>query len=1816
MRFRILILAVFTFLFWKCSSNNVTVTSFSPEGDVEKLTNFVIEFSHDLAPAEIIDQWVDTNYISFSPKIPGKFKWTSANVLIFSPEVPLAPIQSYKAEINDKVLFGKDLGTDFETYKFNTPSFDVIKVDHFWTNIPRQSYRLSVQANIHFNYPVDPSRLKKYLKVKLGDNFLNDFKIVTEQSSDIIAVNFGEIKQQDKEQKFTLILNSDLESVFGKKNLGNERIFESKLPPVTRLAITDVTSGFSDQTGWFEVYTTQTLDNEGLEKYITTDPKKKLEFFVSDNRLRVETELGNVQTINILIKKGLKGLYGGVLEDDFEQKINLVNVSPSIEFADNSGLYLMRGGLQNLEVNAVNIDEVEVEYAQVFDNNLIHFISQNTSKRSYYYNYYDYDEEGGYEDYDDYYYSYNSSKEYYVGNYGVNLSKESINLKSKTNWLNRFSVNVKDQLDKKYKGIYVVTVRSAKKRYISDAKIVSLSNLGIIAKSTPDELMVFVNEINSTGSVSGAEVKVISTSNQVMLSGKSNSDGVIKFSNITKNAEKFSARIIIVEKEGDYNFLDLSSMEVEKSRFDVGGRYQPAPDFNVFLYGPRELYRPGDDVTVSAIIRNDNIKAVKDVPVIVKIITPTGKTFDEFKKDLNEQGSFDLTFNLPVFAQTGNYSAEVYTGSKLLIGSYGFRVEEFVPDKIRLNVKGEKETVKPGEKFKINFDAEFLYGAKAGGLNYQVEFRANHNSYSSKTFPGYNFSNSSEQNSYIEPVFIEGKLNENGEGSAEYIVPPTVNSKGYLSVNATVNVFDLTGRTITRWAEAKVYPKNYFIGIKAPGYYNSVNENLNFSLAAVDEKDNPIKNVTVIAKLSRYEWQTVLKKDYNGRYYYASEEKEFPEWERSLDINDKTPLTFKVSKSGKYQLRVGKVSAREYISTDFYAYGWRSSTASSFQVDKEGRVEIVPDKKEYQPGETAKILFTAPFSGKMLVTIERNNVQSYEYVNVENKSAEMNIKLSEENMPNVYISATLFKKHSQEQSTPFLVGNGFASIKVIKKDNIIPVSISAPEKIKPNTTQEITIKTSSSKNVYVTLAAVDEGILQITNYKTPDPFDFMYAKRPLKVNSFNLYKHLLPEIVNISSSTGGDGMDEQTKKRTNPVSVKRIKLLSYWSGIKKTDANGEVKVSLNIPQFNGNVRLMAVAYSDARFGSTEKAMLVADDIIIEPQIPRFLSINDLLTAPVTVLNTTDQTKEVKLSLKLEGPLKSTSINEKTIKIKPKSSEVVVFNIAASSEVGAAKIIFSATGQASAKEVIDIAVRPISPLVVESGSGIIKANTETKIDMPKNFLKGTQNTTVTISRFPAIKFAKQLKYLVGYPHGCIEQTVSKLFPQLYFEDLAKLAAPDFYKTTNPVYYVKEGIKKIESMQLYDGSISYWQGEDYSNWWGSVYAAHFLIEAKKAKYNVSENVLNKLLTYLSKQAKEQKTYNYVSYASNGARTVYNKANKEILYSLYVLALAKREDISTMNYYKSRLHLLTEDSRYLLAGAFALTGRWNSYYEVVPNSYEPVKTDRQTGESFDSEIRSNAIMLNVLLEVEPSNKQVPSIVKYLTANLPNAYSTQEQSFTFLALGKAAKNVSGAEMEVDVIADGKSIGKFSGKDISIKDSRLNTENLSLKSKGNGELYYFWSSEGIKVGEKVKEEDSNLRIRREYFNYRTKASISNNTFTQGDLVVCKISLYGMNRSAENIVITDLIPAGFEIENPRLNPQTETHWKSDSPLNPDYTDIRDDRLLLFTGLQSNVKREFIYLLRVVNQGKYQLPVIGAEAMYDPEYHSYNGAGEITIKARE
>ncbi len=1790
---RKLFLFLIAFLFACTNKDVVKISDFSPQGKIEKLSNITIEFSKELAPPELIDLWLDDEFVKFTPEIKGKFKWLDSRTLIFSPDTELEPIQDYTAKVTNKVLFNTKYEPDFQIYKFHTPEFDVKKIDFFWTQVPHENYKVSIKANIYFNHAVSPAQLKNYLEVRKGGKVINDFSIVTKEASKVIAINFGKIAQAEKKQKFKVKIKKGLQSVYGKKPMQDTREFSQTLPPITKLAITRVNSGFNGSYGWIEVSTTQTVDKSRLKEFVQLKPNRKLQFYVNENRFRIETKLNDIKTVTLKLKKGLPGLYGGELEFDFEKVITLVNLKPSIKFTDKKGKYLLLGGEQNLEVSAVNIKAADVEVIKIYENNLIHFLNR------YSYSYYD--------DYDYY------GENYTAGNDGKNIYTNKIKLNFGKNSTGKFTVNLNKVLKSKYKGIYIVNVRSNEKRWVNDSKIVAISDIGVIAKYGRDEIMVFTNSISTTQPLQGVDVNIISSNNQIILSGMSNSDGVVRFKNIKEKIKGFTPRLITVLRDDDFNYLDLRNTYIETSRYDVGGLYEQSENYNVFIYSDRNIYRPGDKVNISAILRDDKINIVADIPVLVKIISPTGKTFDEFKKTLNQEGSFELSFNLPDYVQTGNYNARLYTAGKMLIGSYGFSVEDFVPDKIRVNVEPDKKEYLPKEEVKINVDAEFLFGAKAAGLKYESEIQLKHRPFGSKRYRGYNFSSSSVSNSNISNIQMDGKLDNNGKTTIKYKISKNLRSKGIVKGYAYVSVFDLTGRTVNRTAIFTIKPNDYYLGIKSPGYYYSTNDNISVNLIAVDRTDNAIDNFNVVAKLIRYEWQTVLKRDNSNKYYYASERKEVDEWQKDIVIpKSGKQFSFNVKRSGKYQLRIYKKGSNDYIKKNFYAYGFGRSTASSFEVDKEGKIDIVFDKQSYQPGEKAKVLFTTPFSGKMLITLERKNIEYYKYVEVKNKSAEISIPVTENFMPNVYVTATLFKKHTVNSTSPFLVGHGIASMKVEKKNNKLPVKIISENKIKPNTTQEITIKTKPENNIYITLAAVDEGILQVKDFVTPNPYGFMYAKRALNVSSYDFYKLLLPEIVSNSSSTGGDEVARQLKKRTNPVTTKRFKLLSIWSGIRKTNSKGIVKVKLNIPQFNGEVRLMAVAYSGKRFGNAEKKMKVSDDLIIEPEIPRFLSTNDDLHSNVSLINTTGKDGKVSVTCKVEGPLKVVSEATKTVNVPANSTASVTFDISANENIGKGKIIFTSKGFANIKDEIEIGVRPVSPLVSETGVGTIKAGEKIKLNIPQNFLKNTQKTTITISKFPTLHLAKHLKYLVKYPYGCIEQTVSKLFPQLYFEDLAKSVAPEFYKTTTPVYFVNEGIRKIETMQLYDGSMAYWQGGTYSSWWGTVYAAHFLVEAKKANYNIKEDVLTKLLSYLAKRAKRRETFNYTVYSKN-KRTQIKRVRKEIIYSLYVLALAGKGDIATMNYYKARPHLIyAEDEKYLLAGAYAAMEKRTAFNEIIPRVFKPAKATRETGGTFNSEGRANSLMLNVLLEVDPSNEKIAYMVKHLSRMLDKMYSTQERAFTLLALGKAANKNSDAKVVAKIISNNKTLATFTGKNLTYTGSKINNDNLIIEAKGNGKVYYFWNTEGIKINEPVKEEDSFMKVRRTYYNYRKGTKITNNEFKQGDLIVCKISLTGYEKSAENIVISDLIPAGFEIENPRLKTSTNLTWKPVNKMYIQYMDVRDDRLLLFTTLQRKKTTEFFYMLRVVNKGKYNLPVIGAEAMYDREFHSFNGAGVVTV----
>jgi uncharacterized protein YfaS (alpha-2-macroglobulin family) len=906
---------------------------------------------------------------------------------------------------------------------------------------------------------------------------------------------------------------------------------------------------------------------------------------------------------------------------------------------------------------------------------------------------------------------------------------------------------------------------------------------------------------------------------------------------------------------------------------------------------------------------------------------------------------------------------------------------------------------------------------------------------------------------------------------------------------------------------------------------------------------------------------------------------------------------------GDYEVRISLPGANSYVSRDFWSYGWWGGEASSFEVNTEGNIDIESDKSSYLNGEIAKLLFKAPFDGRMLITIENEKVNSYQYVNVVNRSASLDIKLNGEHLPNVYVTATLIKPHDGSE-IPLTVAHGFQNLKVEEKSRKMGVEIIADKSVRSKTHQKISVKAEA--NSYVTLAAVDNGVLQITDFSTPDPYAYFYAKRALEVNAYDMYPLLFPEVRPRLSSTGGDGSEMQ--KRVNPMPAKRFKIVSYWSGIQQTNGSGEANFEIDIPQFSGQVRLMAVAYKNENFGSAESAMTVADPIVISTALPRFLAPGDTVTVPLTLSNTTNKSSDATATMNVSGALRVAGANKQTVSLEPNSETQARFQLVAAPAVGIGNV--NVQVQAMGEQFTDeteISVRPASSLQKITGSGSLGANSNRISIATNDFIQGSVDYQLVISKSPALELGKQLQYLVQYPYGCTEQTVSSAFPQLYFSDLADLVQLKGYKAAS-LANVQEAIKKIKLRQLYNGAITLWDGEGEAHWWASVYAAHFLWEAKRAGFDVDDQTLQSLFTYLINRLRNKETINYY-YNQNQQKKI---APKEVAYSLYVLAMVGKQQISSMNYYKSNPQLLSLDSRYLLSAAYAIAGDKKQFLELLPTSFSGEESIPQTGGSFYSDIRDEAIALNALLDVDPTNSQIPVMAKHVSDKLKQRYwySTQEAAFGFLGLGKLARAGNKSTVTADVKVNGRTITNFSGASLKLNMKQLGGNNIEVVTRGEGKLFYFWESEGISSTGSVKEEDNYLRVRRQFYD-RNGNPISGNTFKQNDLIIVRVALEkSYSGDVDNIVITDMLPAGFEIENARTKEIPGMDWIKDGST-PTAIDVRDDRINLFVDL-NRPRQVYYYAVRAVSPGIYHMGPISADAMYNGEYHSYNGAGMVTV----
>ncbi len=1779
-----IILSIIYFLL-QGRKESVTIQSFTPIEEVQQATNFTITFSKEIVDDSLVNVWLVKAPIAFNPAIPGKFQWIDRNKIRFYPDVVLQPSTEYTANISPRLVseYGYSLRGN-RPFKFYTPRFKVNSALLTFEFIPNTDKEAKLKSTIEFNYEVNPEDAQKRISIQYKDGSSIPFKLITSKPGKIIELEAEKVERGQNEQEIQLKIAERLAPIGGNLGLMGDFIRPVIMPGQQDLKVERVSPRQDTPTStYIQIQFNLPVDSKITGQFITVDPEIKYQTIASHTYLDLRGDFKIGSTYQVSIQKGLRAIDGSMLKKDFSTAVNFrrEDIPPQIDFVGD-GFYLTKSGNLNIGLSTINIDKVTIEIDKIYVNNLVYLLNQNdlTSRSDYYW----YDKRI-------------LGKQVYSSDLVV---QKTYNEEVVT------PINIKEFLADERLGIFNITARLTERRWKQACKWVLTTDMGILAKRAGDDLWIWVNSLTSLAPIPNAEIKLISQNNQTLITTNTNAEGIALIESYKRFEQEQLVPFLITASSGnDFSFLELTRRQIATSDFNVGGASFLENGYEAYLYNERGVYRPGETAHLAGIVRGENLTVPIPFPVIFQVKGPDEKILEEQKATLNDQGGAEFAVVIPVYAITGKYTAMLMIGENEEIGRTSFNVEEFIPDRMKVNLSTNKDAFRSGETIEVNVEALTLFGPPASGRLVQADIEIEPLVFSPPKWKSFTFEDEKKTFTKMRTDLGDQILDDNGRFKYRYPIPKPLDAPSSLRGIISSTVLEPGGRGVSAYRAVVIHPYESYIGLRQakPGYVEP-NQKTSIEFVIVDPEGDAIANRNVEITFYHVYWHSILKKiDAQGRYRYVSEKVEDPvEKFTVVSAAQNNSFTVTAQDYGEYRVAAKDIASGATASIVFYASGWGYSP---WAMDNPDRVELDLDKESYLPGEKAIVQVRAPFAGKLLLTIEREKILNHRVVTLPENTATIDIPVLAEYKPNVYVSAHLIRStESLERDTP-VRAFGVVPLQLDNRGNRLNVEITIPDEIRPKTKLNIDFKVGgqTAGQTYVTVAAIDEGILQLTDFPSPDAHGYFFGRKRLAIETYDIYSAVLPEIQATQSTAAGD-VEAGRKRRITPVSVTRVKPVAFWSGLIKANGRGRGRISFDLPQFNGTLRVMAIAFTGSNFGNLEKKMFVREPIVLTPTFPRFLASGDQFVVPVNIYNATGKTAAFEVGLKIKGPVNLIDSGTKSITVEQGKEGQVYFQMQSEQTMGKIEFQLSAQGGGEQSDMtVEIPLRPPVPFITLSGRGSILAGKSASFTFPSDWIPGTTDFSLSLSSFPAVKFANSLQFLLSYPHGCIEQTTSKVFPLLYFNDLAKIAEPALFKTNSADYYIEEGIAKLENMQQSSGVFSYWPQGDYINNWSSVYASHFLVEARKAGYVVSNRVYNRMLKALRSQIRDFRSDDFYSLQTP-------------VYACYVLALSGNPDKSTMLYLKNNvLDKLSDYSRFQLAGAYALAGDLQTARSLLPKMVTTIKTEKwESGGNFNSSTRARAIMLDILAEVDPYNPSVPILVESLSESASKTgrwYTTQENAYAFLSLGKIFKKQSAGNYIGTAAIDGKLFNKFDTQNLNFSDKNWAGKKVTLEIQGKGTCYFSWRADGIPSKMSIDEFDNDLMVRRHYLNEQG-IPVDYTNFKQGDLIIAKITIKAINENLENVAIVDMLPAGFEIENPRLQSRKGVDWIGEQAYQPTYIDIRDDRLILYGDFQYGREVTFFYGLRAVTEGIFVLPPIQGEAMYAPMKASVASSGKVTV----
>ena len=1111
------------------------------------------------------------------------------------------------------------------------------------------------------------------------------------------------------------------------------------------------------------------------------------------------------------------------------------------------------------------------------------------------------------------------------------------------------------------------------------------------------------------------------------------------------------------------------------------------------------------------------------------------------------------------------------------------------------------------------------------------------------------------------------KSRKHQRGGIAPAVAPAKPGSSYVGpwrLTLTASVIETGGRAVSATREAELDPIDRYVGLRASSAAVSLDSPAKFDAALVAPSgDVAADDCDLQAMLYRETWNNSLAFE-NGHFVYHSTRLLDPVGAKQVIhvTGGKGLIAVRPDAYGSYVLRVIDPQTGFISSISFYAGGgaWEDNISrenpeklellvrplpqatallrSIRDMDLHGALAVLANPNaaaggtaSLRAGDFAQVIVRSPFAGRLLLSMETDDVVTTRVIEMPQSHMAIPIRISGKCRPNTYVTATVIRAVDPNAAWQVHRAIGTLRIPLDNTDRKLNVEVASALEIRPSTSLNVAVRITDSHgapaaNAAVTVAAVDEGICQLTGFKTPDPFSYFTRNRALGVATADLFSDLMPETAKPekTSAIGGD-KDSYDPRHLSPVSAKRVKPVALMSAVVHTDSNGFASIGFNVPQFTGKLRLMAVASEGASSGSGEAATLVRSPLLVQSSWPRFAAPQDRFLVPLVIFNNSPAEGVAQLSIHIsDGPLRVKNGRDASlgaIKLAPNGQATQLVEVSVEKDTGVSHVALTATmGNETYQEDLEIPVRPASPSITLGGYAVATPDKPIEISLPGKMLKGTEQLHIQVATWPQLQLPQGLDYLERYPYGCLEQTTSTLFPLAYLSDIGGEIAPGVFEKQRVEDKIQSGITHLIGMQTANGGLAMWPAYREPWPWGSVYAAHFLIEAGNAGHPVPEEFQQQLLSYVR---------SLLNQSSDDSDVVETQA-----YACYVLALAGKPERAVMNRLMEVVNTPRGDrvdetgqARLLLATAWLAGGRRDLAESLIPQTLPVPRQTRSLSGSIGSPIRDRAILINTLLAVQPDHPALPALVQQLAdSGLQRQWrSTQDTAFAVLAIGrylrqfKSSVPYDSAELAMgDTVlakaADRKNLLWDAGKDSAAPPENDAKVRLSVTGKSGAKAHLSWLQVGVPL-DPPSASDHGMKIRRRFLDEKGKP-LDTNRVHSGDLVQVELSISSAT-PLHHIVIDDLLPAGLEIENPRLK---TTAAQSVDPADPNTVskfhdarvDMRDDRIIVVGDLEADGTGTYVYTARAVTPGTFVLPPVHGECMYDIATNSLSGNGTFQV----